>query len=295
MTGRIQIVLNPISGMGLGAAMLPRIEAGLRELGYETSVFQTERPGDGCRALEGVAQPPDFVLAIGGDGTVNEVINGLVGRDTPLAIFPTGTSNVFCREIGVRGSVKHLLSLFAGGEVRPVDLGQTGSRVFLSLAGCGPDGYAVHDLAARRKGPILLVHYIGPVTRALFRYAFPPLRVEVDGQLLTEDACAAIISNTAWYGWPFSFTPQAQIDDGVFDIVAFRRRTRWHMIKYLTGGLFRCHTRFRETLYRRGREVRVSSDAGAEVPVQVDGDVAGFLPQTFRVLPGALRVLMPRR
>lgn len=294
MRGKVQVILNPISGRGLALRVLPELEAGLKKLGYEADIYQTQQAGDGRRVVEALDPLPDIVLAMGGDGTVNEVVNGLVGKDAALTIFPTGTSNVFCRETGLKGNVQTLLDVFANGEVLSVDLGQADERFFLSLAGCGPDAFAVRELTAMRTGPIHMINYTGPILRTLFRYSFDPIRIEVDGQLLTDDACGVVISNTAAYGGPMSFTPNASITDGLFDIVAFQRRSRWHMVKFAWGGLTRSAHRFRDVKFIQGREVRVTSDAD-DIPVQVDGDNAGRLPQTFRLIPGAMRVLLPKK
>ena len=295
MAGHVRIVMNPISGRGLGAKVLPEIEAGLRELDYEISVLRTQKAGDGRRVLEGQDLPPEYVLAMGGDGTVNEVINGLAGTDVALAIFPMGTSNVFCKEIGLRPKVKTVLDLFKDGHIRQVDLGEVDGRRFLSVAGCGPDAYAVEVLTAIRRGTIWMCSYAWPLYRTLTSYGFPALRVEVDGELMSDDACAVVIGNTAAHGGPLVFTPDARVDDGVFDVVTFRRHTRWHMIKYLLGGLLRIHMSFRDTTHRRGRVVAVTTESATQVPAQVDGDTAGHLPKTFRLLPGAIRVLAPRQ
>jgi len=292
--GKVQVVLNPISGRGLALRVLPELRAGLEQLGYETDVYQTQHAGDGKSALEALDPPPDVVLAMGGDGTVNEVVNGLVGKDAALTIFPTGTSNVFCRETGLKSDVQTLLDVFTNGQVLSVDLGQADERFFLSLAGCGPDAFAVRELTAMRTGPIHIVAYTGPILRTLFRYSFDPIRIEVDGKLLTDDACGVVISNTAAYGGPMSFTPNASITDGLFDIIVFQRRSRWHMIKFAWGGLMRSAQRLRDAKFIQGREVRVTSDAD-DIPVQVDGDNAGRLPKTFRLIPGAIRVLLPRQ
>ncbi len=284
--GKVQVILNPISGRGLALRVLPELQAGLKKLGCETDVYQTRQTGDGKRVVEALDPLPDIVLAMGGDGTVNEVVNGLVGKDAALTIFPTGTSNVFCRETGLKSDVQTLLDVFANGQVLSVDVGQADERFFLSLA--------VRELTAMRTGPIHMINYTGPILRTLFRYSFDPIRIEVDGQLLTDDACGAVISNTAAYGGPMSFTPNASITDGLFDVVAFQRRSRWHMVKFAWGGLMRSAQRLRDVKFIQGREVRVTADAD-DIPVQVDGDNAGRLPKTFRLIAGAIRVLLPKQ
>jgi len=288
----VPIILNPISGRGIGLKVLPRIEEGLRALGFEPKVMQTENAGE---AKQFAADAPDdcpYIVTLGGDGTLNEVINGVVPRDIPVAVFPTGTGNVFCKEIGLKSNVDFFLSLFEKGRVKRFDVGFADSRSFISVSGAGFNAEVVRRMENVRRGTMRMFDYIAPTIQALFRYPQPAIRVEVDGEVVCENAFLVEVGNTASYGGPMKFTPLAKPDDGVLDVCAFARTHRSKIIKHFFGSVTGLHMHFREVVYAKGKTIRLSS--ASDVPTHVDGDGNGSLPVEYTILPMAARVLVPQ-
>ena len=291
MLKAVPIILNPISGHGIGLRVLPRIEEGLRAHGFEPEVMKTEKAGD---AKEFAAAAPDdcpYIVTLGGDGTLNEVINGLVPRDIPLAVFPTGTGNVFCKEIGLRSNVDFFLSLFDKGKVKRFDVGFAGSRSFISVSGAGFNAEVVRRMENARRGNMRMFEYVVPTLQTLFRYGQPPIRVEVDGHVVCERAFLVEVGNTASYGGPMKFTTLARPDDGILDVCAFTKTQRTKVFKHFFGTITGLHLHFSEVIYAKGKTVRLSS--AGEVPTHVDGDGNGILPVEYTILPMAARVLVP--
>jgi len=288
----VPVILNPISGRGIGLKVLPRIEEGLRALGFEPEVMQTENAGE---AKQFAAQTPDdcpYIVTLGGDGTLNEVINGVVPRDIPVAVFPTGTGNVFCKEIGLRSNVDFFLSLFTKGKVKRFDVGFAGSRSFISVSGAGFNAEVVRRMENVRRGTMRMFEYVVPTVQTLLKYPQPAIRVEVDGEVVCEDAFIVEVGNTASYGGPMRFTTLARPDDGVLDVCAFTRTQRTKVFKHFFGIVTGLHLHFREVVYAKGKTVRLSSPG--EVPTHVDGDGNGHLPVEYTILPMAARVLVPQ-
>jgi len=290
---KIPVIINPISGHGTGLRVLPRIEAGLRELGYATEVFQTQRCGD---ARDFAAATPDdtpYIVTLGGDGTLNEVLNGVVPRDITIAVYPTGTGNVFCKEIGLRKNVDFFLSLFKTGRVKRFDIGRADSRTFISVAGAGFNAEVVRRMDRINRGNMRMFEYVIPVIQACFAYGFPNIRVEVDGQTVVEDAFLVEVGNTASYGGPMEFTSLARPDDGLLDVCAFRSTVGLKVLKHLFGTVARIHLHYREVKYFKGKHIRLSPVDSVPIPTHVDGDENGMLPVEYTIMPMAARVLVP--
>ena len=288
---RIPVIINPISGQGIGLKVLPRIEAGLRELGYEPEIFQTQKGGDARDIAAATPDDTPYIVTLGGDGTLNEVLNGVVPREITMAVFPTGTGNVFCKEIGLRRDVDFFLSLFKTGRVKRFDIGRADSRTFISVSGAGFNAEVVRRMDRANRGNMRMIEYIFPVIHACLAYDFPPIRVEVDGELVVEDAFLVEVGNTASYGGPMEFTSLARPDDGLLDICAIRKTARLTVLKHLFGTVTRMHLHYREVKYFKGKHVRLSSTK--PVPTHVDGDENGMLPVSYTIMPMAARVLVP--
>ena len=291
MTKKGLAVVNPISGNGRGLKVLPRLVDGLKKRGLEMDVHVTRASGDARGTVAEMGGGYAFVLAVGGDGTLNEVINGLGRSDIPVAQFPVGTANVLAQEFSLPRTVGRVCDAIASGRTVSVDLGVADGWKFVVMAGVGLDAEVCLALAAHRTGRITMASYLLPILRTLTRYTFPPLRVEVDGELVAEDAGYVIVANGRRYGGPFEIALHACATDGLLDVCVMKRRTHRDFIRYMWGTIWRSHLRYRDVLYRRGTTVAVTSPHS--VPFQLDGDAHGRLPATFGILPSAVSLVVP--
>lgn len=288
---KVPVILNPISGHGIGLKVLPQIEAGLRQLGFEPEVHTTQQQGDARNIAATAPDDCPYIVTLGGDGTLNEVLNGVVPRNITIAVFPTGTGNVFCKEIGLRSNVDFFLSLFKNGVVRAFDVGRADGRTFISVSGAGFNAEVVRRMHRARRGNMRMYEYVIPMLESYFKYTFPTIRIEVDGELVLEDALLVEVGNTASYGGPMQFTIHARPDDGYLDVCAFRKTKRIKLFKHLVGLMTRLHLHYSDVAYFRGKTVRLSSNG--TVPTHVDGDENGNLPTIYTVMPLAVKVLVP--
>jgi len=288
---KVPVIVNPISGQGIGLKALPYIEAGLLKLKLKPEILKTQKSGDAQQFAAQAADDTPYIIAVGGDGTLNEVLNGIMPRHIPLAIFPTGTGNVFAKEIGIKTEVDRFLNMLENGHVKKFDVGLADSRHFLSVCGAGFVSEVVRRMEKQRRGNMRMTQYVHPTVAALLKYDFPAIKVEIDGEIVCEDAMNVEVGNTASYGGPLKFTTLARPDDGLLDICIFRKRTRWNVLKALFGSVTGLYLHFREVMYFKGR--RVSLTAGDTVPTHVDGDGNGTLPTSYGILPMAASILVP--
>ena len=296
MTKKLQLIVNPISGGGYSLKILPDVVWILEQSGCEVEVFKTSGRGDAQRAASGVSDGYSAVVAMGGDGTINEVVHGLLdsGRDVPVGLIPLGTANVLARELGVPLDYKQACHVIAGGNTRRIDVGRDEKRHFVLMAGIGFDAEVVRIIEAGRSGGISVFTYAMPILKTFWNYNYPRFSVEVDGRSLGEASGSMFISNVRRYTSPLVITNKAKVDDGELDVLIFRESGRLKMLKYTLGILLWRADWFSDVTYVTGKEIKITPlDKTKELAYQIDGDLGGIAPQKFYVVPAALSVLVP--
>jgi YegS/Rv2252/BmrU family lipid kinase len=299
------LIYNPAAGGGrLRPERLEEARAILSRAGIETDLQVTDEPGHATDlARDYAARGGRLVIASGGDGTINEVVNGLAGTDTALAVLPSGTANVLAKELGIPWDVRRAARLITHSRPRRIALGQIvpldpqrPARYFLCLGGAGPDGVMVYsvDLGAKQKAGVLAYWMEG--FRQLVRYPFPYFRVASNGYKL--DASLVVVGRTRSYGGPFEITTGASLFSDDFEILALTTRnplTYLALLPSLFLGRLRqqkgVHTWRSATL--RCETLPGNGSAAHPVYAQVDGEPAGRLDVEFRIVPSALTLMIP--
>jgi diacylglycerol kinase (ATP) len=290
---RMMAIYNAHSGGGEFRRDLPRILGALRGLGYQVEEHETHGVGDATRlARQAVAQGYDVVCAIGGDGTVNETLNGLAGTEVPLAIVPTGTVNVLAMELGIPFEPPDAVRLLETGTVSWIDLGLAGERHFALMAGVGMDAAAVASLSPAMKRAFKEAAF---AVQGLANYITKEdALIRVSSAERTVEGYFAVFGNSSNYGGGFGITPLADMRDGLLDVCVLTDKSFVSTIWYWTAALLNAHIRHPKVEYFRTECAEVATvEDGKEVLVQTDGEVAGRLPLTCRVVPHALRVIVP--
>ena len=295
MIRRVLVVVNPVSGRGRSLRAAEEFAKAFRDGGGEAVERRLGGAGDATRAAaDAVRDGFDAVAAVGGDGTANEVLNGLEGSSLPVALVPVGTANVLARDLGLPFDPAAAARVAAAGKVRTLDVGEArttaGSRRFLCCAGAGLDAAVVDAVAAARKARLGFRGWVKPLLREVRAYDFPALRVTVDGAPAAA-ATLVVVCNTANYGGLFTLVEGADPGDGFLDACLVDARRRRSFLRYLWGAWRGTLPRQRDVATARGRVFRVEADR--PVPVQVDGDPHGTTPLEVTLRPGAARVLVP--
>lgn len=300
MRDRIKIIVNPVSGRGKALRLAEAVANLLRGQGCTVDLQKTQQGGD-ARRLAAESAGFAALAATGGDGTVNEVLNGLPAQGTPaLAMLPSGTANVFAKELKLPRNAAGLARVLREGREISWDLGieRLHGRKFLLFASAGYDAHVVHVFHTARRGPIQMWQYIYWGMKSIVDYEIPRIVVEVDGRRVTDAAAWVTISNVPSYGGPLVFTPGARPDNRTFEVMIQHARPKRDIVRmffaailaWMTGIAYRMH----DVTFHTASRVRLSSADGRPVPVQMDGDPAGQLPAEMEVVPGGIRVLTPR-
>jgi diacylglycerol kinase (ATP) len=284
---KLAIIFNP-AARGEKARSL---EEKVRSLtGPETPLF-TSRPGEtGGLARQLAQEGHSTIVAAGGDGTINEVVNGIAGLDVSLGILPTGTMNILACELGLpTAQLEQCWEIIQRGFTRSIDLAMANDQYFVQLAGIGLDALALRETDLNMRKTIGPISYIFAAAQIIGRPA-PRLEICFD-ERETMGGCFVLVGNGRFYGGPLSFFPNAKNDDGLLDVLVFKHQGYLDIIRYLQGVLIGNHADFADIEYRQIHSLRVISDR--RVPVEIDGEVSFHTPVHFRVGPSKLRVHVP--
>jgi YegS/Rv2252/BmrU family lipid kinase len=286
MSDRSCIILNP-AAKGERAR---RLSSRLQELMPEVTIKLTKCPGDAeALAERAVQQGYHTVICAGGDGTLNEVVNGLAGSEVVLGVLPVGTMNVFALELGISSKLEEAVRIIRAGRVRKVDLAWANQQCFVQLAGVGLDAQIVSETDVGAKKTFGPLSYVFTLTQVAGRKP-PRLRIQ-RGDRTETTGSFVLVGNGRYYGGPFKFFPHGDIADGKLDVCVFKKMSHIDIFRYLQGILAGTHTTFRDVEYFQTKSLRVDSED--PVPVEVDGELYGHVPVDFSVEPRALRVLVP--
>lgn len=275
------VVANPIAGRGRAQTAARALSEGLARIGVANEVRFTQAKGDARRFLGELDPDVDLVVAVGGDGTVNEVLDGMAQRRVPVAILPMGTANVMSLDLALPRNVEGALSMIAAGRTNALDTARVNQdHLSFLVVGIGFDAMVVHELEARRSGPITKLSWIAPALKSWSAYRPPALSVEVDGVRQAGTFGMVLVSNIVHYAGFEVLSREYAIDDGRFEVYLFEGGSRTALVGYALRAMV---LGLPGAGCRRipARHVVVSSDI--PVPVHIDGEARGVTPVEFDV------------
>jgi len=292
MEQRALVIVNPVArGLPPGEALRAGV-SWLRERGWQIETCLTSGSGVATElAAEAARRAYDCVVAVGGDGTLNEALNGVAGTPTALAFVPGGTVNVWAREAGIPSEPVAALRLLAEGKRRRLDAGRVGERFFLLMASAGLDSLVVADMNTRLKRRFGRFAYIGSAALHLRNYAGIHADVTLDGERLETSMLMLVAGNTRSYGGMIEITRQARADDGLLDVCLYSGVGREAFIGHFARTVLAQHVHHPAVLYRRVKSIELRTQV--PLPVQADGEIAGETPVTISVAPSAVSVVVP--
>ena len=289
----VLIVANPYSGSLANRRRVAALAEALGRAGFEPKELWHRAERTAELADPDLAEKWNCVVAAGGDGTVADLINER--PRVPVAVLPLGTENVFAHAFGFSSDEERLVSAIARGRVRSVDLGHANGRLFSSMIGVGFDAEVVRRLAlwrahGRRLKRVTYWSYVGRILEAIAGYSYGRSELEADGVRVA--GTHAFVFNLPRYALSLPLAPEARDDDGRLNWVVFERPGLRNLLLYLwaaRGGGTCCASDV-----HHGTAARLRITSQQPLPVQVDGDAAGWTPVEVDVAPAALRVIEMR-
>jgi YegS/Rv2252/BmrU family lipid kinase len=297
-TRPLLIIHNPIAGRRRGG-LLQRVTGALAAAGVRVRTAATTARGDATRIAR-AARDAGTIAVAGGDGTINEAINGLAGGTARLALIPLGTANVLAAELGLPGDAAALARIAAGDTVRAIHLGhaeigagapQSAVRRFSMMAGVGFDAHVVAHVPLGLKRATGKLAYGWQTVIEWLRLKPRRYRVIADG--VSYDCASAILAKGRFYAGRYVAAPDAALDRASFELVLFEQGGRRAVLRYALALALGRLSKARGVRIVRAREISIAGDTSE--PVHADGDVIGTLPARFTIAPEPLNVLVAPR
>jgi YegS/Rv2252/BmrU family lipid kinase len=288
------VIVNPKAGKRVFLNLyLPQVLRVLKRGGVSYRVLYTRYEGHATRIVARLRHQVDVITVFGGDGTVREVVKGLGEQPLPIAIIPFGTVNVLALDLGISFNPVQAAATVVGGKKRRIDVGYMNGEPFLLMVSTGLDALTVHNVDLRTKRVVGRIAYLLSALVTVATYRARRVWIAIPNSGVRDRGYLAIVANSRYYAGPYRIADQTRIDDGLLDVVLFKRRSVAAMLRLLAGILFN-RTRFlRDVAYYRCTEVVLSSRLRQKM--QMDGDKAPSTPARVWVRKRHLSVLVPRQ
>ncbi len=291
---RFFVIFNPVARGERSHRLRKFLEA---RISGDVTLAPTVKAGDAQGlAAQAVIDGYGTIIAAGGDGTINEVVNGIGLSGVRLGVLPGGTVNVLAHDMKIPRRLEQAWAVIERGHTRTVDLARTESggkvRFFLQLAGVGFDAHAVRAASWELKKRVGPLSYVWAGLQVLSKRQVP-VDVSVNGGGPRATGIAVLVGNGRFYGGPFKLFPRARMDDGLLDVCVFENGAYLDVLRYGQGILRGVHLQFSDVHYFQAREFTCS--AAQPVPFELDGEDAGEVPVRFSVAPRALSVIVPEQ
>jgi YegS/Rv2252/BmrU family lipid kinase len=292
----IRIIINPAAG--IGESILPIINASMKEAGIKWEASITHQAGDAIQfAKAAVKEGIDALAVYGGDGTLREAISGLIGSEIPLVILPGGSANVMATELGIPSDLKEACMLLSQDplETKTIDIGQFNKRYFIVRISIGFEADVVKGADRQSKNKMGIFAYFLSAAAALKITKKAVYHLKIDGQEHEVQGLTCIITNTGNLGFSnISFDRHIDVSDGLLDVIVVRK-ANLSLFKLIVVTLLKRERPDNLELVKhwQGKDISVSSNP--KQTVQCDGEVLEKIPLHIKIIPGAIKVLVPKK
>ena len=300
-------IANPVAGAGRGRRRWRRLLRYLRKFEHQVETWWTRRAGDGePLALRALASAAERILAVGGDGTVHEIVNGLVKAfaqgpvNIPLGLIAIGRGNDYARSLRLPSSPPRMLDVALGNYAAAMDVGwiecrdehgRPVRRCFNNVAGFGFDARVAARMTPRRGRSTGALSYLVNVLKELSSLRNYRIQGQIDGEPFQTTAFLFVIAVGRYFGGGLEIAPHARLDDGLFHLVWGRNFSRWDVIRVLPKVYRGRHLEAPGIFTRTARSLTLATDIPA--PIEADGEVIGYTPVHIRIFPRILPVQIP--
>jgi YegS/Rv2252/BmrU family lipid kinase len=283
------LLVNPTSGGGRALKLLPRVEAALDARRVPFRVVRTRSLEHGVDKALAAVEAGELPVVISGDGMVGAIGGAIAGGETPLGIVPVGRGNDLARVLGIPTDPEEAIEVVLAGRTRTIDIGEANGRPFLGIASVGFDSDANRIANQSRLGGNLV--YAWAALRALAGWKPARFTIGIGEQRTRIEGFSVIVANNKAYGGGMFVAPDAELDDGEFDVVTIAQVGKLRFLGNLPKVFKGTHVRNDEVSVVRA--ARLSISASRPFAVYADGEHLTDLPADLRVIPSALRVLVP--
>jgi YegS/Rv2252/BmrU family lipid kinase len=294
MSSEHLFIVNPIAGKGRALKVLDKIRSIIRKKTGDFDVKLTEHPGHATEiAREYSKKGVPRIYSVGGDGTLNEVLNGIVGTKSSLGVIPAGSGNDFSRTIHAKADVDEIIEGTISNSSIPVDIVKLNSRYFLNVSSIGFDAevaYTANRIKTKAFVPGGLSYYLG-ILLTLGKCQSYRMKIDIDGTCFEDEMLLVAVANGRYYGNGVLPAPMAKIDDGILDVCLVRKKPRLDILRLFPKYAAGKHGDIEGISFHRGKRIHIICDI--PVAVNMDGEVERHSEALFEIIPVGVNLLVP--
>ncbi len=289
---KLLFIVNPVAGKGKTRDAIPYIRKFCKEHGFECTIIETSKPGEAPQIVKDNCKGYSVVIAVGGDGTVLEVTNGLAGTNVPLGVIPLGSGNDFARAVSIPAGLENIdksLQIIASKPARLVDLASFNGHVFLNIASIGFDAEIIRDLHRIKKFVKGKAAYLLSVFIKFLTYKPKDIELKLDNTKIKTKAFLTAICNGNSYGGGMLVNPNGSITDGLLDVILIKPVPRYKIPLLLSKFIKGEHLSLPFVSSYQCRDVQITSPEA--LAVNVDGECPLTTPVSLGLTPLSMRVI----
>ena len=284
-------IVNPAAARGKAVRVAKKVKDICEDQHLDYQLIYTEKSGDATKFAAESKDQFECTVAVGGDGTINEIVNGLMGGHSKLGIIPVGSGNDFVRVMDIPLNVNKAMNILLAMKTRSIDIGKAGDRYFQNGLGIGFDAWVVEETLKVKnlRGTAI---YLYSVFRTIYTYQPPVVNLQYNSVNRTEKFYMITVGNGISLGGGFKLTPNAIVDDGVFDLNIIRDLKKWEIYQNLISVFVGKHIYLEQVTTDRTDELSINSEDG--FAAHVDGELISLNLNSLKVklLPKALEVVV---
>ncbi len=285
-------IVNPIAGKGRALELIPKIKESFNKENIDYKIKVTKQKGEGEKlAREGIKEGFNHIIAVGGDGTAYEVVNGIRGEKVVLGILPAGTGNDFARMLKLPKDYNEILETIKASQKKKIDIGLINDRYFLNCSSVGIDAEIVKETEKIKKYVSGTLAYVIGVLKTLVRYRYKDVSIEIDGKRMKRDIELIAVGNGKYYGGGMKINPMADLDDGFLDICLVNKISKIKFALLFLTVFKGKHLGIKEVESLRGKEIKIFGDK--DLMLNADGDIIGTTPVEIKIEKRAIEVIVP--
>lgn len=287
-------IINPEAGKGKTLELVPEIRAYCESKDYEYEIAVTEYPKHATEIAKAHSAVQTLrIYSVGGDGTLNEVLNGMAGSGSSLAAIPSGSGNDFIKSITGTAIPANLIRSAVEGTERFIDYGKVNDKYFINITSIGFDAEVAYKASNFKKLPFITgkMAYVLGILTSIIKCKNHYMEIKVDDAVMSAKSLLAAVGIGRYYGGGFLALPEAEIDDGLFDICHVEAMKRTKILKLFPKYMKGLHAALKGVHFYRGKKVEIAVDK--HIPMNLDGEIILVQKATFEIYPKSLPFVIP--